>query len=98
MKTKTFLLVALPVALAFVASGCESEKEEKIQWSSLPTVVQKTITENVGDGKIEEIEKETKTKNGKPVTVYEVEVKKPDGKEVEIKVGEDGKLIEIEDD
>jgi len=35
--------------------------------------------------------------NGKPVTVYEVEIKK-DGKEVEIKVGEDGKLIKIEDD
>ena len=97
MKTKTLLLVALPVALAFAASGCESEKEEKVQWSSLPTVVQETITEKAGDGKIEEIEKETKTKDGKPVTVYEVEVKK-DGKEIEIKVGEDGKLIKIEED
>jgi len=98
MKTKTLIRVALPVALAFVASGCESEKEEKVQWSSLPTVVQETITENAGNGKIEEIEKETKIRNGKPVTVYEVEVKKSDGKEVEIKVGEDGKLIKIEDD
>jgi tryptophanyl-tRNA synthetase len=98
MKTKIFLLVALPVALAFVVSGCESEKEDKIQLSSLPPVVQKTITENAGDGKIEEIEKETKTKNGKLVTVYEVEIKKSDGKEVEIKVGEGGKLIKIEDD
>ena len=98
MKTKIFLLVTLPVTLAFMISGCESEKEEKIQWSSLPPVVQRTITENVGNGKIEEIEKETKTKNGKPVTVYEVEIKKSDGKEIEIKVGEDGKLIKIEDD
>ena len=98
MKTKTLLLVALPVALAFTVSGCDSETDEKIQWSSLPAVVQETITENAGGGKIEEIEKETKTKNGKSVTVYEVEVKKSDGKEVEIKVGEDGKLIKIEDD
>ena len=98
MKTKTFLLVTLPVTLAFVVSGCESEKEEKIQWLSLPPVVQQTITENAGDGKIEEIEKERKTKNGKLVTVYEVEIKKSDGKEFEIKVGEDGKLIKIEDD
>ena len=98
MKIKTLLLVALPVALAFAASGCENEKEEKIQWSNLPTMAQKTITENAGDGKIEEIEKETKTKNGKSVTVYEVEIKKSDGKEIEIKVGEDGKLIKIEDD
>lgn len=78
-------------------SGCESEKEEKIQWSSLPAVVQETVTENAGDGEIEEIEKETKTKNGKPATVYEIEIKKSDGKEIEIKVGEDGKLIKIED-
>jgi hypothetical protein len=98
IKTKTLLLVTLPVALAFAVSGCENKKEETIQWSSLPTVVQETITENIGDGKIEEIEKELKTKNGKPVTVYEVEVKKSDGKEVEIKVEADGKLIKVEDD
>ena len=98
MKTKTLLLVALPVALAFTVSGCDSETDATLQWSSLPAVVQETITENAGGGKIEEIEKETKTKNGKSVTVYEVEVKKSDGKEVEIKVGEDGKLIKIEDD
>ena len=97
MKTKTLLLVALPVALAFAVSGCESKKEEKVQWSSLPTIVQETITENIDNGKIKEIEKETKTKNGKPVTVYEVEVKKSDGKEVKIKVGENGKLIKVED-
>ena len=98
MRTNTFLLATLPVTLALVLSGCESEKEEKVQWSSLPAVVQETVTKNAGDGKIEEIEKETKTKNGKPVTVYEVEIKKFDGKEFEIKVGEDGKLIKIEDD
>ncbi len=97
MKSKITLLVTLLIALVFVVSGCESEKEEKIKWFSLPAVVQETITENAGNGKIEEIEKETKTKNGKSVTVYEVEIKK-DGKEIEIKVGEDGKLIKIEDD
>jgi len=32
------------------------------------------------------------------VTVYEAKVKKSDGKKIEIKVGEDGKLIKIEDD
>ena len=51
-----------------------------------------------GGGKVEEIEKETKSKDGKTITVYEAEVKKPDGKKVEIKVGEDGKLIELERD
>jgi hypothetical protein len=52
MKTRKLLMVTLPVAMIFATSGCDSEKEEKIQWSNVPTVVQKTITENVGDGKI----------------------------------------------
>ncbi len=98
MKTKIFQIFALTVAMAFAASTFAGEKEEKVQWASVPGVVQKTITENLGDGKIEEIEKETKTKDGQSVTVYEAKVKKPDGKKIEIKVGEDGKLIKIEND
>ena len=58
MKTKTLLLVVLPIVLAFTASGCASEKEEKTQ---------ETITENAGGGKIEEIEKETKAETPGPV-------------------------------
>ena len=58
MKTKTLLLVALPIVLAFTASGCGSEKEEKVQ---------ETITENAGGGKTEEIEKETKAETPGPV-------------------------------
>jgi hypothetical protein len=58
MKTKTLLLVALPIVLAFTASGCGSEKEERIQ---------ETVTENAGDGKIEEIGKETKAETPGPV-------------------------------
>lgn len=78
-----------------IATSAFAEKEEKIRWSQLPVAVQKTITDNAGGGKIEEIEKETKTKDGKTVTVYEAEVKKPGGEKVEIKVGEDGRLIEV---
>ena len=37
------------------------------------------------------------TKDGKTVTVYEAEVKKPGGEKVEIKVDEDGRLIELKD-
>ena len=61
-------------------------------------LVQKTITENAGGGKIEEIEKDTETKDGKSITVYEAKVKNSDGKKIEIKVGEDGKLIKVEND
>ncbi|MBK9662331.1 MAG: PepSY domain-containing protein [Nitrosomonas sp.] len=98
MKIKTIQIFVLTVAMAFAASSFAGEKEEKVQWTSVPVVVQKTITENLGDGKVEEIEKETKTKDGQSVTVYEAKVKKSDGKKIEIKVGEDGKLIKIEDD
>ena len=49
-------------------------------------------------GEIKEFERETKTKNGKPITVYEAEVKESDGKKIEIKVRVDGKLIKAEDD
>ena len=97
MKIKTIQIFVLTVAMAFAASSFAGEKEEKVQWTSVPVVVQKTITENLGGGKVEEIEKETKTKDGQSVTVYEAKVKKSDGKKVEIKVSEDGKLVKIED-
>jgi hypothetical protein len=72
--------------------------DEKIEWSDVPAAVQKTITDHVGNGKIEEIQKETETKDGKAGMVYEAEVIKPDGKKFEIEVGEDGKLIKLKDD
>ena len=82
-------------AAMVIATSAFAEKEEKVRWSQLPGAVQKAITDNAGDGKIEEIERETKTKDGVTITVYEAEVKKPDGEKVEIKVGEDGRLIEV---
>jgi uncharacterized membrane protein YkoI len=85
-------------AAMVIATSAFAEKEEKVRWSQLPAAVQKTMTDNAGGGKIEEIEKETKMKDGKTVTVYEAEVKKPDGRKIEIKVGEDGRLIELKDD
>jgi hypothetical protein len=85
-------------AAMVIATSAFAEKEEKIRWSQLPAAVQKTMTDNAGGGKIEEIEKETKMKDGKTVTVYEAEVKKPGGRKIEIKVGEDGRLIELKDD
>lgn len=101
MKTKLFMSVVLPAAMVFATSAFG--EEERIQWTDVPPAVQKTILDNAGGGKIEEIEKETKIQhsralhfdNDKTVTVYEAEVEKPDGKEIEIKVGEDGKLIKI---
>lgn len=102
MEKKLFMSLVLPAAMVFATSAFAGE-EERIQWTDVPPAVQKTIVDHAGGGKIEEIEKETKTQharvlhfdNDKIVTVYEAEVEKPDGKEIEIRVGEDGKLIKI---
>jgi hypothetical protein len=48
--------------------------------------------------KIEEIEKETETIGGKRMQIYEEDVRKPDGSKIEIKVGENRKLIGIDKD
>ena len=97
MKTKLFMSVVLPAAMVFATSAFAGEKE-RIRWTDVPPAVQKTIVDNSGGGKIEEIEKETKIQkvrvlhfdSDKAFTVYEAEVEKPDGKEIEIDVGEDG--------
>jgi hypothetical protein len=95
MKTNMIAAVVLPIALALSAPAFA---DEKVQWSDVPAAVQKTITENSGGGKIEEIEKETETIGGKRTRIYEADVRKPDGSKIEIKVGEDGKLIAIDKD
>jgi ribulose bisphosphate carboxylase small subunit len=103
MKTKLVMPVVLPAAIIFATSAFAGEVE-RIRWTDVPPAVQKTITDNAGGGKIEEIEKETNTQKvrilhfdgAKTVTVYEAEVEKPNGKEISIRVSEDGKLIKIE--
>lgn len=95
MKMRLLVTAVLPVAMVLAASAFA---DDKVPLSGVPDPVLKTITSQVGDGKILEIEKETETKDGKTITVYETEVRKPDGKRIEIKVGEDGKLIKVKDD
>jgi hypothetical protein len=95
MKMNTLVTLVFPIALSFAAP---SFADEKVQWSDVPAAVQKTITENAGGGKIEEIEKETKMIGEKRTPIYEADVRKPDGSKIEIKVREDGKLIKIDKD
>jgi hypothetical protein len=93
MKAKA-PLVALFAAMVFTAASHAGGMEQEVLWADVPAAVQKTITENAGGGTVRKIEKETKA--GK--VAYEAEITKADGTEVEIKVGEDGKVIEIEND
>jgi len=75
--------------------GEEGEREVKVSISQVPPAVKATILNEAGANEIKEIEK--KTKGGK--TIYEAEWI-VGGKETEVKVAEDGKLLgkEVEDD
>lgn len=91
--SKGFLAVAVCVVLAFAMAAIG--KEVKVKLEDCPAAVQKTIKDNAGDGKIIEIEKET-GKDGK--VTYEAEVKKTNGKVIDIEVAADGTLIDIENE
>ena len=93
MKKSMLLSVG---AMVFSASALAGKEEKSTVGRNCPAAARKIITDNSGGAKVEEIEKETKSKGGRTITVYEAEVKKTDGKKVEIKVREDGKLIELE--
>ncbi|SFK15850.1 hypothetical protein SAMN05216302_1001169 [Nitrosomonas aestuarii] len=95
MNIRTLALV-LTMTLFFATKSFASLfEEETIEWSQVPVKVQHTIAVQLQGGKIEEIGKELKKKT---ITVYEAKITKPDGNKIEIKVEEDGTLIEFEDD
>ena len=95
------IAVSVSAALLMVFPACvlAGDKEDKeanstvVTLEQLPPAVRKTIEKEAAGNKIEEIEKEIE--DGK--TVYEAEVT-IDGKEWEIEVAEDGKLISKAED
>ena len=95
MNIKIRTLVSLMILLFATSSFAGLLGDEKVEWSQVPEKVQQTITQHAQGGTVEKIEKETMKKK---VIVYEAEVRKPDGKKIEIKVEEDGTLVEIEKD
>ncbi len=95
MKRNMLAAAAIPIVIFFAKSAFA---DKKIPWADVPPAVQKTITENAEGGKIEEIEKETEKIGGKRISLYEADVRKADGSKIEIKVGEDGKLLELDRD
>jgi len=71
--------------------GIEHESEEEISLAECPAPVKATLTKEAKGGTIKEIEKEVE--DGK--TLYEAEIV-IDGKEYEVKVAPDGKLLSKE--
>jgi hypothetical protein len=88
----SFSFALCAIALAAYAAHA---KEVKVKLEDCPKAVQQTIKTEVGAGKINEIEKEKKA-NG---YVYEAEVVIA-GKQYDLKVAENGKLLakQLDDD
>ena len=86
-------LLALAIGLILAISGCtEGKKEVTLQFADCPAAVQKTIMDHANGVQFPQVEKETK-KDGR--VVYEAKGKNADGKKIEIKVADDGSLIEF---
>lgn len=89
------VVVAVAIALPVFAGDNQKSKEEKVKLEDCPAAVQQAIKDAAAGGQIVEVEKEIK-KDGS--VVYEAEVKKADGKVIEVKVSADGKVIKMEEE
>lgn len=91
MKTENRLTITTAIAAAIVllypARG-DAGIFDDVELKDLPQAVQKTINEQAAGGKIREIEREKED----GTTFYEVDITK-NGKRMEFKVGETGKLL-----
>ncbi len=93
MNVKNLVLTSL-LTMLFATSSYAGLFDEKVEMSQIPEKVQQTITQNAQNGTIQKVEKGTMKKK---VIVYVATVKKPDGKEIEIQVEEDGALVKMDD-
>jgi len=86
------VIIGLGTMGALVYAGMDKdENKQKVAMTELPAAVQKTIQDNLAGGTVSETAKVTK--DGK--TFYEAQVQKSGGEKVEIKVAEDGMLINV---
>lgn len=92
----TFILAATLAVLLTSTMLFAGLLDKDVSLSSLPPKVQEAIKQHAEGGTIKSIEEESSKKDG--LKVYEVEVKNSAGKEIEFKVDENGKLLELERD
>ncbi len=94
IKTRS-LLTTISCSVLFLCAACcttpEPDGEVVVPWSSVPEAVQKTVTDQAGQQKIDKVEKETT--NG--TSIYEAKTLKKDGSHLVIKVDDQGKLIKV---
>lgn len=71
----------------------DDEKRKRVEPSELPSAVRKTVRREIGDAEVEKASRETR----KGKTLYKIKAEKG-GKEIELKIAEDGSLLEKEVD
>ena len=84
--------LVLAVVLAVVLAAPVLAMADSVPLEQVPAAVRATIERELGDGRLEEIERETR--DGRPV--YEVEFTRND-KEHEVLIAEDGTVLKRED-
>ncbi len=88
-QNRSAYIAAITTTLALLcAPPARADIFDDVELGELPEAVQKTINEQAVGGKITEIERETED----GTTYYEVDITK-DGKRMEFKVSETGKLL-----
>lgn len=93
MSMKPFFAMTLLVGLSLPAVATASDRDQatekdEMTLEQLPKAARTAIEQEVGDGRIEEIERDKR--RGK--TVYEVEYSRADGTEMEFDVTPEGKI------
>lgn len=88
MKTPTTLVIAALTASAITVWA------DDLKLENCPPAVQETIRANARDGKVDDVD--TVTIEGK--TLYVAEVNLANGKDLDVHVGSDGKLIKTTED
>ena len=86
MNKKATLMVACLLCTGLFTVGTL----QALELADLPSAVQKTVKRELGSAYIDEIKRDTE--DGK--VVYDIEAEATDGREIELKVAEDGRLLE----
>lgn len=97
MKTFTRIQLALAsasVALALALPAFAADEEKEVDLKDCPAAVQKTIKDAAADGKVIEVERIVR-KDGS--VIFEADIKRTDGRKVEVQVAEDGTLLKKSD-
>jgi opacity protein-like surface antigen len=85
------LLVASALAAGLSTSALAADK---VELSTTPQPVQQTIQQYLEGAQVTKVERTTKDNK----VVFDVEAKRSDGKKITMRVGDDGKLLELKRD